>query len=356
MSFIQVFLGKRAFMAQRSDIYELLQSNLGESGSGKVATIKELFDSWANRENTRKNSVGLIYRSIVNRLDGGHNFARAISPFIPKEESLIIDAGEASGRLVEALKSAQAQCKAGTEIQSLVTAAITEPAMSVLSIGLTGYFCGTSLWPEMLRVVDVQYWPSWCLPLVRAEMAFAQHWQMLGVMVLLMVLYLWSIPRWTGHVRSLFDKIPPWSIYRDRQSAAFLGVLGGLLSSGMELDAAMERIEVASDPWLSWHIKSIRRRMSVRGSNPLKALDSGLFSLSIMDFIEDAARTRSFDGAITHLSNDAMPLIIAKVKTMAAVAGAAMTILTGAVFIYQVAVQQSGVTQATSNFTRASMK
>lgn len=356
MSFLNVFLGKRAFMAQRGEIYELLQSNLGESGSGKVATIKELFESWANRENTRKNAVGLIYRSIVNRLEGGHTFARAIAPFIPKEESLIIDAGEASGHLVEALQSAQSQSKAGAEIQSLVTAAIAEPAMSVLSIGLTGYFCGSSLWPEMLRVVDIQYWPSWCLPLVQTEMAFAKHWQVLGVVVLLMGLYVWSIPRWTGHVRSLFDKVPPWSIYRDRQSAAFLGVLGGLLSSGMELDAAMQRIEGASDPWLRWHIKQIRARMAVRGANPLKALDGGLFSLSIMDFIEDAARTRSFDGAITHLSSDAMPMIIGKVKTMAAVAGTVMTILTGMVFIYQVAVQQSGVTQATSNFTRSSMK
>ena len=44
MSFIQIFLGKRAFMAQRSDIYELLQSNLGESGSGKSTTAHAIIN------------------------------------------------------------------------------------------------------------------------------------------------------------------------------------------------------------------------------------------------------------------------------------------------------------------------
>jgi type II secretory pathway component PulF len=353
---LKVYFAKRDFMARRGEIYELLYSNLSESGSGKVATIRELFDAWAVRENKRGNSIALVFRSIVAKLEAGHTFSGAIGPFIPAEEGWIMDAGEASGRLVEALKSAHIQCRSGNEIKSIVAAAVAEPAMSVLSISLTAWFCGTSLWPEVLKVVDLQFWPAWATPLVKFEIAFAQHWQIMAVIAFLAWLYIWSMPRWTGRVRSVFDAVPPWSIYRDRQSAAFLGVLGGLLSSGMELDAAMARIEKASDPWLQWHIQKIRVRLSATGANPLKALDDGLFSAAIMDFIEDASRTRSFDAAITHLGTDAMPLIIRKVKTMAAVAGTVLTLLTGLVFLYQVAVQQSGVTQATNNFTRSAMK
>lgn len=356
MNSLNVYLAKRTFMARRGEIYELLYSNLSESGSGRISTMRELFESWAARENKRGNAIALVFRSMVTKLDEGQSFSTAIAAFIPVEEALILDAGEASGRLVEALHSAQIQCKSGNEIKSLVATAVAEPAMSMVSISLTAWFCGSSLWPEVLKVVDIKFWPAWAVPLVKFEMAFAQHWQITAVIVFIGWLYMWSMPRWTGRIRSIFDAIPPWSIYRDRQSAAFLGVLGGLLSSGMELDAAMGRIEKASEPWLKWHIQKIRTRLSATGANPLKALDDGLFSASIMDFIEDASRTRSFDSAITHLGTDAMPLIIRKVKAMAAVAGTVLTLLTGFVFLYQVAVQQSGVTQATNNFTRSAMK
>lgn len=356
MNPITIYFAKKAFSDQREDVYALLQSNLSEAGSGRVATIRELFDAWAVRENKRGGSIGLVYRSIATRLEEGHTFANALGPFIPVEEALIIEAGEAAGRLTQGLKSAQTQCNAGSQIKSMVAAAIAEPALSAVSIGLTGWFCGSALWPEMIKVVDLKYWPGWTLPLVSFEMAFAKHWQISGLLIFVVVAYLWSMPRWTGRIRSLFDKVPPWSVYRDQQSAAFLGVLGGLLSSGMEMDAAMGRIENSARPWLRWHIQKIRVRLASTGANPMGALDNGLFSHAIMDFIEDASRTRSFDEAITHLSTDAMPMIIRKVKVMTAVAGTVLTLMTGSVFLYQVAVQQVGVTEATNNFQRANMK
>lgn len=353
---LSIYFAKRAFMSARGEVYELLESNFSETGSRRVSTIRELFDSWATRENARKNSIGLVHRSIVKRLDVGYSFSKAIAPFIPKEEALILEAGEASGKLTQALISVQKQRGASGEIASLVSGAMAEPAMSILSIGLTGWFCGSYLWPEMLKVVHEDLWPAWALPLIQFEIGLASHWQITASVFLIAWLYWWSIPKWTGYVRSVFDKVPPWSIYRDRQSASFLGVLGGLLSSGMELDAALSRVEKGCDPWLAWHIRQIRKRLILAGANPISAFNTGLFSMKIMDLIEDAARNRSFDGALSHLGTDALPIIVKRVKTMAAVTATVLTLLTGLIFVYQVAVQQSGTNQATNNFTKTQMK
>jgi type II secretory pathway component PulF len=355
-NWFKIIMAKNAFKASRGDIYELLEHNFTESGSRKVSTIREIFLSWANREASRKNNIYLAHKAIANRLENGMSFSKAIEPFIPREESLILEAGEASGKLATALRSVQLQNKASREINALVAAAMTEPAMSALSIMGTGWFCGASLWPEMLKVVKEEYWPGWALPLVNFEIGLAQNWQFLPCVLLLAWLYLWSIPRWTGPVRLLFDKVPPWSIYRDRQGAAFLGVLGGLLNSGMELDAALARIEHKSDRWLSWHIAKIRRRLAVAGANPISALNTGIFSTRIMDLIEDATRNRSFDASLSHLGTDALPIIIKRVKAMAAMTASFLTILMGLFFAYQVAVQQSGVTEATSKFMQSQTK
>jgi type II secretory pathway component PulF len=353
---LKIYFAKRSFLSQRGDVYEMLENNLTETGSRKVSTMHEIFTAWSTREASRNNSIYLVHRTIATRLAQGYTFSAAIAPFIPPDEALILEAGEAAGKLAEALRSAQLQKKAGGEISSMVAAAMAEPAMSVISIGLTGWVCGSWLWPEMLRVVDPKFWPGWALPLVEFEMALAQNWQVVGFFFLIAFVYWWSIPRWTGRVRQVFDKVPPWSIYRDHQAAAFLGVLGGLLQSGMELDQAMGRIEKKSPPWLRWHIRKIRARLAVVGANPLTSLDTGLLSPRILDLIEDAARNRSFDASLTHMGTDALPIIIRRVKIMAATAGTVMTLLTGMLFVYQVAVQQSGTTQATNNFTRASMK
>ena len=355
-SFFSLYLAKSAFMSERGEIYELLEANFAEEGSRKVSTIRELFSAWASRESARNNDIYQVHRSIVKRLDNGLTFSKAIEPFIPKEEVLILEAAEASGQLAKGLRSVNGQRKAGSEINSIVLAAVSEPAMSLVAICLTGWFCGSPLWPEMLKVVGEKYWSAWTLPLIHFEIALAQHWQILGSFFVLVFLYVWSIPRWTGRVRSIFDRVPPWSIYRDRQAAIFLGVIGGLLASGMELDAALLRVQKCSVPWLNWHIDLMRRKLALSGASPLNAMNTGLFSNKILDLIEDAGRNKSFDLALTHLGTDALPLIVRRVKIMAAVAGTSFTLLTGLIFVYQVAVQQSGVTEATNRYIQAQSK
>lgn len=343
-----IFLAKRAFLSTRAEVYQQIESNFSESGSRRVSTIRELFEAWGKREAKRNNSVALVYRAIVKRLESGCTFSDAVKPFIPREESLVLESGEASGRLVQALASVRGQKEVDAEIKSAVSAAVAQPALSAVMISLTAWFCGKSLWPDMLRVVNEEFWPAWALLLIHAEITFANHWQFLVAIGLLAILYMWSIPRWTGTLRSVFDLIPPWSIYRDRQSATLLSVLGGLLKSGMELDAALARIAKASPRWLAWRVTQIKKRLAVSGSNPVSAFNTGLFSPAIMDMIEDAARNRSFDEALMYLGSSAMPAIVKKVKLMAVVAGTVMTFLTGSVFVYQIAVQQVATNDATT--------
>lgn len=345
---LTIFFAKRSFLSVRSDIYQQIESNFSESGSRKVSTLRELFEAWAKREASRKNSVSLVYRAIVKRLESGCSFSDALKPFVPREESLVLEAGEASGRLVQALASVRGQQEVDAEIRAAVAAAISQPALSAITIALTAWFCGQSLWPDMLRVVDEQFWPGWALLLIKAEISFSNHWQFLAAIALLAGLYIWSIPRWIGRIRSVIDRIPPWSIYRDRQAAMLLNVLGGLLKSGMELDAALARVAKSSPRWLAWRVSEIKHRLVVAGSNPVSALNTGLFAPSIMDLIEDASRNKSFDEALMYLGSSAMPAIVKKVKLMAVVAGTVMTFFTGSVFVYQIAVQQIATNDATN--------
>jgi type II secretory pathway component PulF len=352
---IELFFAKREFMNHRGEVYEQIHSNLSESGSRQISTLRELFTVWEFRESKRGSSIALVYQSIIHRLNRGIAFSQAIIPFIPSEEALIIEAGDASGKLLEALVSAKKQYLSDKEIGGIVSSAMAEPMITLISILATSYFCGAYLWPQMLAVVNETFWPSWCLPLIHFELAVVKYWQLTFVCVILVISYYYSISRWTGRLRSFFDRFPPWSLYRDRQAVACLGILAGLLSSGMELSAALDRIALKTSPWLSWQVRTIKLKMLNSGEKTIRAFDSGLFSRDFVDLLEDASRNRSFDETLRYLGNEALPKIVQKVKVLAQVTATIISLLFGCAFLYQVSVQQMGINDAVRQFSNSQM-
>jgi|CryBogDrversion2_8_1035294.scaffolds.fasta_scaffold01435_4 type II secretory pathway component PulF len=353
LSEIELFFAKREFLSRRGEVYDLIYSNLEEQGSRQISTLRELFARWEQRESKRGSSIALVYKSIIYRLNRGGSFSQAISLFIPIEEALIIEAGDASGTLLEALSSAKKQFSSDKEINGIVAAAMAEPMMTLLSILATSFFCGSFLWPQLLAVIKERFWPWWCLPLIHFEIAVVQYWQISSIAVILILAYYWTIPRWTGYARQCVDHLPPWSLYRDRQAIACIGILAGLLSSGMELSAALERVASKSTPWMSWQLRKIKSRMLSSGENTLRAFDSGLFSREFVDLIEDASRNRSFDLTLQYLGSEALPRVVQKVKTLAKTMAALMAIFFGLVFLYQMSVQQLGMNEAARNFSNS---
>jgi type II secretory pathway component PulF len=351
LSQIELFFAKREFLARRGEVYDLIHANLEETGSRQVSTLRELFSRWEQRESKRGSSIALVYKSIIYRLNRGVSFSQALYSFIPIEEALIIEAGDASGNLLQALSSAKQQFNSGKEINGIVAAAMAEPMMTMLSILATSFFCGSFLWPQLLAVIKEPFWPWWCLPLIHFEIAVVQYWQISLITVIVIIAYYVTIPRWTGYFRQWADHLPPWNLYRDRQAIACIGILAGLLSSGMELSAALDRVAQKSTPWMAWQLRKIKSRMLISGENTLRAFDSGLFSREFVDLIEDASRNRSFDVTLQYLGCEALPRVVQRVKTLAKTLATLLAIFFGAVFLYQMAVQQMGMNEAARNFS-----
>ena len=70
--------------------------------------------------------------------------------------------------------------------------------------------------------------------------------------------------------------------------------------------------------------------------------------LMVLDFL--------FTSTLVHMATDALAVIVKRVKTMAVVTGTFLSLITGWFFMYQVSVQQMGVTQATKNYMAAQSK
>lgn len=362
MNQIKLWLVKYMFKSNRIAVYESLESSLSHVGTKKQELISVTFKRWADRDIARGKYIGSAYRAIQQRLERGMDLSEAMSPFIPVEEMLTIQAGEKgiviSGdkpKIALAIESARNQKIAADEMKAAVRGVLLEPISQTVIFLLSSMIYGAFVWPEMLAAYPEKYWPGWSLPMIQFQVWTAANWSFSFLVVVILAIYYWSLPNWTGKSRLLAEKLPFWSIYRDRMASAMLGVLGGLLHGGLTLEEALKRINKRSTPYLKWHINRIIRIIPSCGDNPMLALKTGLFSQSVLDRVEDAHSSREFDETLTHIGREALGSILKVVKRTVMFASLIIITIIAVAFLYQTAVQVFGVQDATDNFLDAQM-
>ena len=349
-----LFLGKREFLSKRFDVYSALAEEFNDGGSRKNKTLKETFERYAAREIKRKNACGYVHLAIARSLGDGVSFSDALRPFVPKEEALIIEAGEASGKIAGAFTTVTRQAESDAEIKKSIRQGMLDPMVGVVSFVILSVICGIKVWPPLLDAIDQKYWPQWVWPMVNGQIAFASNWPyFLSGLLALIAFVMWSMPNLTGFSRRILDYIPPYTIYRLRQSSSLLGVIGGLINAGMELSAAFRRVAESSNPYMRWHIAMILKKMEISGTDGILALNTGLFNTAIMDRIEDAAASRGFDETLSYVGTRALASVIHKVKVAVTSFVATLVAINGIAMLYFTAVQVFGIQIALNAFIAA---
>lgn len=350
MFLVKVWFAKQAFLKVRADIYENLAAQLTSAGSRRVETLPEVFAAWAKRDTARGLSVATVYHAIEQRLRKGRTFSQAIKGFVPEDEAMLIDAGEASGRLAEAFLAALRSQSAKEEMRGAMAGAMAQPIFNFLGLIVSSVALGKMLWPDLMATFAEKYWPAWCLPMIHFDLWIANNWFVLSLVVLLLPLYYMTLPAWTGRSRQFFDRIPPWSLYRDRNASSLLVIFAGLIRAGMTVDEAIKRISKTATPYMKWHLAQMSRRMKVHGNDPIKTFQTGLFSQPILDRLGDSLRTRSPDEALSMMGEKSLAAILKIVKQSAAVANSVCMLVIGLLFAYSIAVQVIGAQDASSKF------
>lgn len=353
---IKIWFAKQAFLGMRSDIYESLYAHLSDAGSRRVETLAEIFAAWCKRDTARNLSIATVYKAIEQRLKSGKTFSEAMKGFVPLEESLLLDAGEASGRLPEALQAALTSQSANAEMRGAMTGAMIQPIFNFLGLIISSVVLGNVLWPELMKTFSEKYWPDWALPLIQSNIWLADNWGVLLLGPIVLPIYYYTLPRWTGKSRRIIDHIPPWSLYRDRNASGLLVILAGLIRAGLTVDEALKRIIKSSSPYMRWHLQLMLQRMKVHGNEPIKTFETGLFSQAILDRLGDSLRTRSPDEALSQIGEKSLHAIIKLVKKSAAVGNSICMLIIGLLFAYSIAAQVIGAQDASSKFMSEMMR
>lgn len=344
---------KDQFRDLRAQNYETLIEELSKDGARRTETISATFEAWAARDRARKRLVAAAYGAIAARMNvSGMSFADALSDLVPLEERLLIGAGEQSGNLAGGIDHAIKVKSAFEKMKDAVREATLLPLLQALGVIATSVAFGIQLWPDLLSTFPIEYFADWAKPGIYMDLWLAKNWPLLALIILFAGVYYVSLPRWTGRSRQFFDRLPPWSSYRDQTAIVVLTSLAGYLANGLVITDACKLIRDRAPPYMRWHMNRIIPAIEAQ-ENALEAFYTGLFSRAILDRLQDARRTRDLETTIVHVGFQALSGLVSLVQRNAATVNLIGRSAIAAMLFYTTAIQLIAVQDATDKYSTA---
>jgi hypothetical protein len=307
------------FRKVRENFYRETRLDVAVKGLRNRETLLERLTTLEQRNRSRKSLVWPVFQAIARRMRAGDDFALAIRPFIPTDEYALLELAGSSTKEDAAVRGLELAEMAATAKRILSGTTSTQMAYPAFLLIYLYSFCmlfGGAIFPQVRDVRPLEEWPGAGQLLYAFDTFCYEYWWLSAALVIGAVFsYFSSLRRWTGDMRNRLDAAPlMWRNRRDLRAALLIVSLSGLFDSGLTLRAALDRLTRTADPWLKWHLNRMSRRLTETPDEPMRALDTGIFSESIVDTITDAAGRDQFVQAIKDLGRDSLSRIVENVR------------------------------------------
>lgn len=265
----------------------------------------------------RDNTV-IALTAWINLIDNGKNLATAMDGWVSKDEQLLILSGEKSGTLYQALESAVNVMLSKQSIKSALISGITYPGFLMLALFGILYLFGMQIIPIFIDIAPGVQWSGLAATVV-ALSDFVMHYlaYLICIIIVMIIAFSWSLPRWDGSIRIWLDKTVPYSIYRNIQGASWMIAFSALLKSGMPIKDCLQLMIPNSAPWLKNRLKKTLRHIGA-GADLGMALHKSGYDFPDREVIDDIgiyAQFAGFDTTIEKIANTWMTDTVLNIKT-----------------------------------------
>lgn len=207
--------------------------------------------------NPKAQAVEQWRKTVLN----GQPFARALQGWAPKNEISLLEAGEISGRFDQAVQDVLFVYKAGKRIRSAL-AGLVYPLFLMCTTGLYMYIFGTQVVPAFDAILPKEHWQGTGHTMaLMAEFVQTGLLPLVIFLVIMVIFILSTMAIWTGRARRVFDRFPPWSIYRLVVGSNFLISFSALLNAGISVPDALQILARNASPWYRERLLATRLQM-----------------------------------------------------------------------------------------------
>ncbi len=185
----------------------------------------------------------IVMRQWQKNLERGMSFSEATRGWVPQNETLLVTSGNLSN-LVIALENVGRVVDGTQRIRRAMTSAIAYPLfLLALTFGII-IMVGLYLVPPLRDVAGTDVvWHGVAASLIWVSDFSIKYWYWFAVGFATLISIIWiSLPNWSGRLRVLFDKLPPWNIYKIQMSVGWLMSLSAMVGAGVTIPDAMRML------------------------------------------------------------------------------------------------------------------
>lgn len=352
MKSISLILASRTFLSRRAAIYAKIAFGLHRGG-----TPANEFRAMYRNAVKRKSRLTPVYRYWDESLRGhaAGRMARAMRGTVPEAEYGLLVIAEENQSLIQGLEFLSMSVQRVNEMLSGFTNAIRSVVLPLFM--LIGAIIGTDkyFFPQLEETLPRRDWP-----IITKIVAASAHeigtvlTYALFLLPLLLGLYIWSLPRVTGRMRKLLERIPLlYSKYRDYQCVIFQVNLAFLREAEVSPRLSLVKIEKNATPYMKAHVGAMLTRLDKDATNFGEVLIStGLFSPDLAELISDYARWADWHSQMRAIADSALDVVTDDVKRLGPLLHDLLQLTIGAVIFIIMAASSSAVVKVMMQSTK----
>ncbi|CAJ4320334.1 type IV pilus biogenesis protein [Burkholderia pseudomallei] len=252
----------------------------------------------------------------------GKLLSSALERWAGHQEASLIAAGEASGKLADALDDAAHYVRSKKGVAGAVAQIVAYPSVLGGLICVLLNIVAVKLVPKFTMTSDPSTWEGSARVLYIMSELVNRYGVLIGASIVsTVVIAVTTLGRFTGPARVHLDKFPPWSIYRMLHGSSFLLNVSVLIAAGTKLADALESLTEHATPYLRERIEAVLYGVKM-GSNFGAALRKAGYNFpdeEAIQFIEMIAGRDGFETAMKEYAKDWLNDSVDRVRTMASV-------------------------------------
>jgi type II secretory pathway component PulF len=323
----QLNLARKTLRRKRSNFYYELGASLREHVP-LVSTMRK----YETRARLRGSSEALVYLEILRGLQNG-SLSSAMQHIATPMELTLMDATQSAGdgSMADGLQFLAATVEKADNMRATLIKSLLYPFFLLLMFNAMLTVFSRLAVPVLVELMPPEKWP----PLGRLLYWMSQTvteqglWALL-VVVDVLILFVYSLKRWTGPWRRWVDDYFPYNIYRDFSGALLLVSLASMMKSGVSLRTSLMRTQNFATPWLRWHVRKILFNLS-RSNTPYfgQAFQTGVLNLDMADRVQDASERRNPVEAFIRTGSRSIDLMVVVLERRAKIINMTMLVVCG---------------------------
>lgn len=295
-------------------------------------SIDRALEQMEMTENKQKRKgLGKLIKRWRHSIENGVNFGTCIAPYVPSNESLLLESGGNFGRMQRSLTEAAEAVAQQRRVKKMVVRSSAYPLLLLTILTSALYLASHKVIPAFADVLPVDKWQG--APAVVASISnFIRSygpWLLLAVIGFAGFVFA-TLPYWRGPTRMWVERAVPWSVYRMWQGSSFLLSIASLMSSGIKIDeVALKRISSRVGPYMQERIDAISRQI-VSGHNLGEAMYRAGYGFPDVELIDDMriyAALRNFEDNITTIAREWVDDVLDRIDVAMKIANTVVLVL-----------------------------